>query len=145
MLRVFQTAEEESKLDHFRNLIAMTKVDEDIDRAERGMLYKVGEKYGYARREVDQMIEATSKDRVLVVSQAPEARFDQLYDLVQVMLADGVVDQHEIDHCRSMAEQLGVRHENVGPLVRRMMFGIVEGTPEDEILEAVAPMLGLRV
>ncbi|MEJ7662590.1 MAG: TerB family tellurite resistance protein [Hymenobacter sp.] len=62
-------------------------------------------------------------------------RFDQIFDLVDMMLSDGIVDENEMDFCIMMAEKLGFRKAIVGVLVRKISQGVKDGLPEDRIKE----------
>jgi hypothetical protein len=62
-------------------------------------------------------------------------RFDQIFDLVDMMLADGIVDETEMDFCIMMAEKLGFRKAIVGVLVRKISQGVKDAIPRERIKE----------
>jgi hypothetical protein len=52
-----------------------------------------------------------------------------------MMLADGIVDETEMDFCIMMAEKLGFRKAIVGVLVRKISQGVKDGLPKHRIKE----------
>ena len=70
-------------------------------------------------------------------------RFDQIYDLVEMMLADGIIDDSEMDFCIDMAEKLGFRKAVVGVLVRKISMGVKDGLKREDIKRDAHAFLNL--
>ena len=140
MLKFFQSEEDEKLRSHFQNLIALAKIDGDIDKAELNMLYKVGYKYDYSKKDVNDLVSKTEGGQVFV-PESDEDKFNQFYDLVQLMLGDGIIEDHEMKYCGEMAMRIGIPREVLSVLIRRITFGIVEGLDRSVIKQRVSAFL----
>ncbi|MCR5886548.1 TerB family tellurite resistance protein [Hymenobacter sp. J193] len=116
------------------NLVALAKADGHIDEREMNFIVAVGKKNGVRADDVRNLV-AHAHDRTMLVPDNDSERFDQIFDLVDMMLADGVVDDNEMDFCIDMAEKLGFRKAIVGVLVRKISLGVKDGLPRERIKE----------
>ena len=119
---------------HLLNLAALAKADGHIDAREMSFILAVGKKNGIDTSEVKELISG-AKGASAELPTSDSERFDQIYDLVEMMLADGIVDDNEMDFCIMMAEKLGVRQAIVGVLVRKISQGVKDGVPQEQIKE----------
>jgi len=104
------------KKSHIKNLLALAKVDGTIHPEEEALLYRIGKKYGLKDRQVKQLVEMEEKFEVVV----PDNHHDKmnlLYDLILMVYADGVVDQHEIEFCEEAVERFGMKKGLVAWLI----------------------------
>jgi uncharacterized membrane protein YebE (DUF533 family) len=104
------------KKSHIKNLLALAKVDGTIHPEEEALLYRIGKKYGLKDRQVKQLVDLDEKFDVVV----PDNHHDKmnlLYDLILMVYADGVVDQHEIQFCEEAVERFGMRKGLVAWLI----------------------------
>ncbi|MFL5729786.1 MAG: TerB family tellurite resistance protein, partial [Cytophagaceae bacterium] len=132
MLTIFDTKKSKLQKSHLKNLIALAKADGKISDSEKEYIFKVAEKHGLKSAEVESMLIESSNEDVRIPSNDSE-RFDQIFDLVQMMLADGSIDDNEMDFCIVMAEKLGFRKAIVGILVRKISIGLTSGLDKDAI------------
>lgn len=119
---------------HLLNLAALAKADGHIDAREMNFILAVGKKNGLRESEVQDLISG-SKGASNDLPANDSERFDQIFDLVDMMLADGIVDETEMDFCIMMAEKLGFRKAIVGVLVRKISQGVKDGLPRERIKE----------
>ncbi|WP_303312507.1 TerB family tellurite resistance protein [Hymenobacter sp. BT730] len=110
----------------------MAKADGHIDEREMTFIVAVGKKNGMRAEDVRNLVANTNMPAMVVPDNDSE-RFDQIFDLVDMMLADGVVDDHEMDFCIDMARKLGFRKAIVGVLVRKISLGVKDGLPREQI------------
>jgi uncharacterized tellurite resistance protein B-like protein len=132
MLTIFDTKKSKLQKSHLKNLINLAKADGMVSDTEKEYIYKVGEKHGFKSTELDSMILESTNEELRIPSNDSE-RFDQIFDLVQMMLADGSIDDSEMDFCINMAEKLGFRKAIVGILVRKISIGLTTGLDKDAI------------
>ena len=85
------------------------------------MIFDIGVKNGLSIDEVKKIIKSDSKSIEFKVPDNDSDRFDELYDLVSMMLADGVCSEDEMSNCIELAEKLGFRKAITGVLVRRIV------------------------
>ena len=95
-----------------RNLIAMAMADGSLDPEEEKFLYRVGARFGLKDRQITLLINS-DKQFHLYVPESHEQRMDQLYDLMQMMYADGIVHNKEVELCEEVVSRFGYEHEMV--------------------------------
>jgi hypothetical protein len=128
MFGFFENEQAKKIKGHLLNLAALAKA------REMNFILAVGKKNGLSQSEVQALVsgsKGTSNDLPTNDSE----RFDQIFDLVDMMLADGVVDETEMEFCIMMAEKLGFRKAIVGVLVRKISQGVKDGLPRERIKE----------
>lgn len=111
---------------HLKNLLSLSKVDGSISDTEVSLIYNIGARHGLSREQVHVMIEEASSTTAIIPDNDGD-RFEHIFNFVQLMLVDGVVDEKEIDFCISKAESLGFRKAIVGVLVRKISMSIAAG------------------
>ncbi|WP_235337029.1 TerB family tellurite resistance protein [Pontibacter korlensis] len=92
----------------------------------------IGQKHGMKPDEVRELLSSIDTKAPQLPTNDSE-RFDQIYDLVEMMLADGIVDESEMDFCINMAAKLGFKKSIVGVLVRKISMGVKDGLSRDNI------------
>ena len=132
MLTLFDTKKSKLQKSHLKNLINLAKADGVITDTEKDYILKAGEKHGFKLTELESMIQEISNEEIKIPANDTE-RFDQIFDLVQMMLADGSIDDNEMDFCIVMAEKLGFRKAIVGILVRKISIGLTTGLDKETI------------
>jgi len=132
MFSFFESDEIKRLKSHITNLGALAKIDGHLDPTEMQFIESIGRKNGMRPREVRDLLTNVGK----VEPQLPtndSDRFDQIYDLVEMMLADGIVDEAEMEFCINMAARLGFKGSTVGVLVRKISLGVKDGQSREHI------------
>ena len=132
MFGFFENEQAKKIKGHLLNLAALAKADGHIDAREMNFILAVGKKNGINSADVQALVSG-SKGAIGDLPTNDSERFDQIFDLVDMMLADGVVDETEMDFCIMMAEKLGFRKAIVGVLVRKISQGVKDGLPRERI------------
>lgn len=112
------------KKNHIRNLLALAKADGSIHEKEVQLLFKIGKRYGLKKRQVQELIDSEEKFSIVV----PDNHHDKmnlLYDLILMVYADDVVDDHEIGFCEEVVERFGMKKD----LVQWLLNEFDRGTP----------------
>jgi uncharacterized membrane protein YebE (DUF533 family) len=143
MFGFFESEQNKKVRSHIQNLASLARVDGHIDEREMNFLVAVGKKNGLSNSEVRNVV-SSSLNHTLVVPDNDSERFDQIFDLVDMMLADGIVDDNEMDFCIDMAEKLGFRKAIVGVLVRKISMGVRDGLPREQIKEEAQAFLNFN-
>lgn len=104
------------KKSHLRNLIALAKADGHFHEEEEQLIYKLGVKYGLKERHIRGMIES-QEDHELKVPDSHQQKMNQLFDLMQVVYADGVVEPDEVAFCEETVEKFGYKKDIVPWLI----------------------------
>ncbi len=132
MFNFFESEQTKRLKGHLMNLGALAKVDGHIDSTELNYIIAIGQKNGMKAEEVRTLIANVGKVKQQIPSNDSE-RFDQIYDLVEMMLADGIVDDNEMEFCIDMATKLGFKKAIVGVLVRKISMGVKDGLSREHI------------
>jgi uncharacterized membrane protein YebE (DUF533 family) len=112
------------KKNHIKNLLALAKVDGHMHEKEEELLYKIGRRYGLKDRQVQQLVESDERYELNVPDNHND-KMNLLYDLVLMVYADEVVDEHEIQFCQDAVRQFGMKEE----LVQWLLKEFDRGTP----------------
>jgi len=112
------------KKKHVKNLLALANADGHLHEKEMELLYKLGEKYGLKQRQVKSILDS-KKALELYIPESDDEKMDQLYDILLMVYADGVVDESEVEFCKDMVSKFGYKEE----LVDRLLFLFKKGDP----------------
>jgi uncharacterized tellurite resistance protein B-like protein len=120
--------------EHFMNLIQVAIADGIIDHSESEMLHRFGKRMGFTDPEIDNLIEATNKTAYIPPYELSK-RFEQVYDIVKMVLADGVIDKNEMRLANGFATKSGFTEMEIPSLLNMLITGIKEGKDEDDLFE----------
>ncbi|HPM32432.1 MAG TPA: hypothetical protein PLJ60_19010 [Chryseolinea sp.] len=124
MLGFFEHQYLSYKKNHIKNLLALAKVDGHMHPKEEELLYKIAKRYGLKDRQVKELIDSDEKF-VMNVPDNHNDKMNLLYDLVLMVYADGVVDEHELEFCEEAVKQFGMKKG----LVNFLLEEFDRGTP----------------
>lgn len=116
------------KKKHVKNLLALANADGHLHDKEKELLFKLGEKYGLKERQVQNIINSKKKAE-LYIPDNDEEKMDQLYDILLMIYADGVVDDNEVHFCKDMVHKFGFKESLVDKLLE--LFEKGDPAPED--------------
>jgi uncharacterized membrane protein YebE (DUF533 family) len=142
MFNFFENEQTKKLKNHLLNLGALAKVDGHLDSSEMNYIIAIGQKNGFKPEEVKSLMANSSASHFHLPENDSE-RFDQIYDLVEMMLADGIVDDDEMEFCMEMATKLGFRKTLVGVLVRKITLGVKDGLSRDHIKKEIQTFLSI--
>lgn len=108
--------EREKITTHFTNLVRLAMADGIIDKNEKEYLYKLGKRFNMTPEEVDKFIENPPKDKFVPPFELQE-KYEQIFDLVALMKADGVLDEREIGICKALIIAEGFEDEKVDKIM----------------------------
>ena len=104
------------KKGHLRNLVALARVDENIHEAELDFIYKAGRRYGLKERQIAAILQE-QKMPAPIMPASHEGKINLLFDLVGMMLADGIVEPRELEFCDDIARKFSLTHEIVHKII----------------------------
>ncbi|WP_018342984.1 TerB family tellurite resistance protein [Cytophaga aurantiaca] len=140
MLTLFATKKTKAHKSHIMNLVQLAKADGKISKSESGLLIKIGERNGVSAEEVFEMVDS-SDDFFYKKPTNDEQRFDQLYDLVEMMRIDGEVSPKELTYTTEIAEKMGVRKAVAWILVQSLVDGMALDLSKEELKARAAEYL----
>ncbi len=143
MFSIFESEETKRLKTHIINLGTLAKIDGHLDSAEMEHIISIGERKGMRPQEVKNLLSSCENIKMTMPNNDLD-RFDQIYDLVEMMLADGIVDDSEMDFCIEIATKMGFRKSVVGILIKKITTGVKDGLDRDEIKAEAINFLELQ-
>ena len=111
---------------HIRNLIEMAMVDGHLDSSEKKLLNDIAKKYGLSSVQLKSIEEnPNSIEFEIPIDEAQ--KFEQLYDLVHMMVVDGYIDRDEIRICGVFARKFGYKESKSDELIDAVANNIKNG------------------
>jgi uncharacterized membrane protein YebE (DUF533 family) len=135
MLKIDLYHPERQKLhSHFANLVRLAKADGILDDSEHQYLYKLGKRINMTPEEVDVFISKPLTDAFIPPFELEE-KFEQLHDMIAVILADGTIDDSEKKLCRSFIIGLGFEDSKTDKIIEVITRLINEKLDHDTAFE----------
>ena len=139
MFNLFRTNRHGQVLSHLNNLIAVALADGTLDKTEWDVLAQIAIHRGVSEAELYQI-----KTEAETIKFIPPATFRekirQIYELVDVMKADGHVDEEEIRICRKLAEKLNIHPRIIGDMLKRLPELIDTEQEPEKIIDEICAM-----
>lgn len=140
MFSLFEKAETRKAKNFLSQLVSMAKSDGQVHNDEMVYIYKIGERNGLKPNEIETIVNASSTAKLIVPGQIRE-KFELIYALTELMHADGVITEEELDLCVDYALKLGVKKEIAGVLVRKISMDVHENLNIEKIWDNVQPFI----
>jgi uncharacterized tellurite resistance protein B-like protein len=111
---------------HLANLIAMAKADGIFDEKEKIVFADIGKKLGLNPQQIKEYLSEPVETEFHCPKEQTK-RYEQLYDLLRMLMADGEAHENEVELLRKYALQLGFNPKIVDPLITNIMEYLGEG------------------
>jgi uncharacterized tellurite resistance protein B-like protein len=134
ILNYFDNPQKKQNIEYFVHLVRIAKADENISNTELELLHRIGRKLGFTDHEIDNFIETTGKSDYVPPYEFSK-RFEQVYDIVKMILADGVIDKSEMRLATSFAVISGFEENEIPKLLDLLIGGIKLGKDEEHLFE----------
>jgi uncharacterized tellurite resistance protein B-like protein len=118
----------------FIHLVRISKTDGRIQKAEMELLHKEGKKFGLTDPEIEKLIH-TEKDHQYTPPYSLQEKFEHLYNLSEMILADEVVKEKEMKMIRRFAIEAGFGDSKIDDLIAILFEGINKNTGEEELFK----------
>lgn len=133
---LFESFDKKKRKSHFKNLLAVAMVDGKIDNVEFDYIMNLASKCYMSHEEIQRVIDFPEQINFYAPKTNKE-RFDQIYDLVTVMLVDGNIDERERSLCKVFAMKLGFRTAIVDKLIEDTIENALLGIAKEIALHEV--------
>jgi len=120
--------------EHFIHLIQISKTDGIISPAELELLHKEGKKFGLTEPEVDKLVKNEDKHHYIAPYSLME-KFDHLYNVAGMILADDVVTDSEKRMIRRFAIEAGFDDTVIDNIINLLLDGVKSGVDEDRLFK----------
>ncbi len=132
---LFDSPEKRQKKEHFNHLVKVSMADGIIKQSELGMLHRIGRKMGFTEPEIEDLIVSGKKPEFEIPYELSK-RFEQLYDVVKMILSDGETDDKEMHLATGLAMIYGFSKEETPALLDLLIKGVKTGEDEEELFKA---------
>lgn len=117
---------------HFIHLVQIANADGKIVDAEMSMLNRLGSKLGLTQPEIDELMQS-NKQSAYIPPYELSKRFEELYDVVKMVIADGEVGGEELKLASKLAVKSGFDDDDVPLLLSVLTEGIRNSQDEEEL------------
>lgn len=122
-------------IEYFVHIVRIAKADDIVSNTELELLHRIGRKLGLTDPEIEKLIETTGKSDYIPPYELSK-RFDQVYEIVKMTLADGIIDKNEMRLATGFAIKSGFNEDEIPNLLVLLIHGIRDGKDEEELFEA---------
>ncbi len=131
MFNLFRSNRYGQVLSHLNNLIAVALADGTLDQTEWDRLAAIARNRGVSESELHDIREEADSIKFIPPPTYKE-KIIQIFELVDVMLADGNIDEEELVICRKLSEKLNINPRIVSDMLTMLKAG---SEPEDIVNE----------
>jgi uncharacterized tellurite resistance protein B-like protein len=119
--------------EHFIHLIQVSQIDGKISQSEMELLHKQGKKFGLTDPEIDILIKSEFQHHYDPPYNLHH-KFDQLYNIVEMILSDKEVTESEKRAVKRYAIAAGFKDKHIDRLIDLLLKGIMNNQTEDSLL-----------
>ncbi len=128
----FDHAERKQGKEHFIHLVQIANADGKIDDAEQQMLNRLGSKLGLTALEIEELM-TSNKQSSYIPPYELVKRFEQLYEIVKMVSADGEFSDDELKLANGLALKSGFEEAELPLLMPLLIDGIKKGVDEEDL------------
>jgi uncharacterized tellurite resistance protein B-like protein len=133
IVNLFEHGERKQDKGHFRNLVLLAKSDNEVAEAEDKLLDAIGQELGLTVEQIEDIKENPENYPINPPSDKTE-RFEQMVNLIQMVQADGKVEEAELRILEKIAVAIGYNDlDDVD--VESILALIVRGEDLDVIID----------
>lgn len=100
-------------------LVHLAKIDGDFAHTEKEVLYEISRKIGKKDHEIDDIL--NHPEPVNDLGKLSEYhRLEFMYLAIKLIRADGLIQDSEVEYCKSLADKLGIDQNIVDEFSTRM-------------------------
>ncbi len=134
ILEHFDHSERKQDKEHFKHLIQVALADGKIEDNEFKMLHRLGKNMGFTDPEIDDLLEST-KQSAYNPPYELSRRFEQIYGIVKMVLADDKIDNNEMRLATGLALKSGFSENEIPALLVLLIDGIKKGEDEEDLFK----------
>lgn len=123
------------KKDHFLHLVQVAEIDGKIAEEEMEVLYKEGRKFGLTDPEIEAIIDK-EKDFHYMPPYSLQDKFDELYNISIIILADNVISDGERKVLKHYAISAGFEEKILDILITHVLEGVQNGVDEEDLFNS---------
>ena len=118
---------------HFLRLYQIALSDENFNHMEMQLLYHFAEERGIPKSDLDSIL--TGSIGEVTIPESIEERIEYLYDFAQMIWADEMITEDEMNAFKKYCRKFEFLEENIEELTTYLLEKAKEGTPKSQILQ----------
>jgi len=118
--------------EHYVNLVQIALADGKIEPSENELLHREGKRFGLTDPEINHIIKTEAKHQYNPPYSLLE-KFDELYNIARMILADNVITEAEKILIKKFAVAAGFNDKSIDKLIPLLFEGIQKGEDEDDL------------
>jgi hypothetical protein len=119
---------------HLNHLIQIALADGKMDSSEKEMLQNIGSSMGITEYEITELIDSLKRLAFFPPYELSK-KFEQMYELMKMLLLDGSIDNREMRLASSYALKYGFMENEIPHLLAKLLGGIKLNKSVDELFE----------
>lgn len=123
MTTFFEHQRSDYKKSYMKSLISLAASDGFMDEGERALLLKIGKGRGLKTWQLESLLSDNYSEFEVFLPESPANKMNLLYDIMQIIYADGLVNENEILFIKRIVARLNFRPELVDHLIDLFQFG----------------------
>lgn len=132
----FETGEQSSQKGHFRNLIMLARIDGKLGEEEKTLLNRLAQKLSITDEQVKEIMD-DSNSYPMIPPISREQRYEQFIQLIQMIAADGIVNDKEDILVHRFGIALGFTQERMDEKYPVILDMVKRGVSREEILDKI--------
>jgi uncharacterized tellurite resistance protein B-like protein len=137
MTSFFEHQRTSFKRNYIRNLIALASSDGNLDPEERNLIQTIGQRRGLKEWQIAELLADETKHEFFIPDTVGN-RMNLLYDVMQIVYADGKVTRNEITFVSNILNALMLEPEIVQDLLNLFESHTPSTTDWNDFIESVA-------
>lgn len=121
-------------IEYFVHLVRVALADDIITNNEMELLHRMGNKLGFTKPEIDNLIETSGKSDYIPPYELSK-RFEHVYDIIRMTLADIIIDKKAVRLANSFAQKSGFIESEIPNLLVLLINGIKQGKDYETLFE----------
>ncbi len=134
ILEHFDHSERKQDKEHFKHLVQVALADGKIEENEFKMLHRLGKNMGFTDPEIDDLLDST-KQSAYNPPYELSRRFEQIYGIVKMVLADDKIENNEMRLATGLALKSGFSENEIPALLVLLIDGIKNGEDEEDLFK----------
>lgn len=121
---------------HFKNLLSIAYIDGILDKTELEYLFTKTNRFFITEEDFNSVIENGMRVEPMKITDEND-RAKKLFELVEMMLLDGEVDERELRLCIIFGVSLGYNAERIEERIDQISSLLDQGMGEDAIIQEI--------
>jgi len=136
----YKSSENKRNLSHFANIVRIAKSDDQVSSEEVELLSKVAKKYKITDQQFEEIM--NDPEQIPTITQLDlEERIERLYELMQMVEADRVIEKAEVNTLKKIVTGLAFPYNAIDKIVMESLKTDLDITDLDRFKRDILKLL----